>query len=197
MLRLVLAGLLGGVVFFMCGAVEHMVFQWVDSQIKRLPSETAMTEFVKGQQLQPGIYVFPDMPPAGTPADQKEKVYNETNERYKQGPNGLLVVGPTGQDMMDARVMGSEAATNVGMALIAAWILTLLAPGTNYYTRWLIVFLMGVAAWLSMDASYAIWYRFPWPFIRDQLLCAMFEWGVAGLVIAAIAKPEQPPAQVS
>jgi hypothetical protein len=192
MLRIILAGILGGVAFFICGAVEHMVFQWADRQMKRLPSEADLIEFVKAQKFEPGLYAFPDMP-HDTPAEQREKRYADVNERYKQGPNGLLIVGPTGQDMMDARVLGSEAAANVGMALIAAWILTLLAPGTNYCTRWAIVFLMGVAAWLSMDASYAIWYRFPWPFIRDQLFCAMFEWGVAGIVIAAIAKPKQPP----
>jgi hypothetical protein len=59
--RILLAGILGGVVFFICGAVEHMVFQWVDSQIKRLPSETDMVEFVKGQKLESGIYVYPNM----------------------------------------------------------------------------------------------------------------------------------------
>lgn len=189
MIRIVLAGVLGGAIIFVCGAVEHMVFQLTDRQFKRPPSEAALVEFVKSQKFEPGMYGFPDLP-HDTPKEQRDKLYEEVNKRYKEGPNGILLVGPTGEDMMGPRQLGFEAAANVAMALIAAWILSLLAPGANYYTRWLIVLLMGVAAWLSMDASYAIWYRFPWPFIRDQLLCALFEWGVAGLVIAAIAKPQ-------
>jgi hypothetical protein len=45
---------------------------------------------------------------------------------------------------------------------------------------------MAIFGWLSLSASFGIWYRFPWPFIRDDLLCAILEWCVAGAAIAGI-----------
>jgi hypothetical protein len=188
MIRVLVAGVLGGVVVFGCGFVEHMIFGWVGRAFSQFPSESAVAEFMKSQELKPGIYMFPQMPP-DMPKDQKDRIYEEINQRYKQGPNGMLVVGPTGEDMMGPQQLGFEAATNVVAALIAAWIVSMLAPSTIFPARWLVVLLMGAMAWFSISASYAIWYRFPWPFILDELYCALLEWGVAGLVITAIAKP--------
>lgn len=189
MIRILLAGILGGVVVFVCGAVEHMVFGWGGRTFSQLPSDTAAMDFAKSQDLKAGLYGFPQKP-ATVPKDQEEKIFNELNERYKQGPNGFLVIGPTGEDMMGPFQLGGEAATNIVAALIAAFIVSLLAPATPFPIRWFVVLLMGAMAWFSLSASYAIWYRFPWPFILDELYCALFEWGVAGLVIAAIAKPQ-------
>jgi hypothetical protein len=188
MVRILLAGILGGIVAFNCGYVEHMIFGLVERKMSPPPDEAALIEFLKSQNIKPGVYGFPDVP-RDTPSDQAEKVREEINERYKQGPNGLLFIGPTGEEMMSPRELAMEALSNMGVALIAAWIVSLLATGTQFVTRWLVVLLIGVASWLSIDASYGIWYRFPWPFLLDQLLCALFEWGVAGLLIAAIARP--------
>src|SRR5207244_1169150 len=79
-------------------------------------------------------------------------------------------------------------ASNIGCALIAAWIASLLTP-RSFALRWAVVLLMGVFGWLSISASHYLWYRFPGPFVRDELFAAIFEWGVAGLAIAAIVRP--------
>ncbi|MCI0682171.1 MAG: hypothetical protein L0Y71_08710 [Gemmataceae bacterium] len=185
MVRILLAGVLGGAVAFVCGAIEHMVFQWQGRTFKSLPDDAALMEFLKKEAPDAGIYAFPD--PAG--ADQDDKAYAELNERYKKGPNGILLIGPTGEDMMGPKQLGLEALSVILVALIAAWIVSLLAPGTDYLQRVGVVLLIGVAAWLSISVSHGIWYRFPDAYVRDELLCALFEWGVAGLVIAAIARP--------
>ena len=193
MVRILIAGVLGGAVAFTCGAIEHMVFQWQERTFKPLPNENALMEFLKKEVPDAGIYGFPEMP-KDTPKDQVDKVYKELNERYKKGPNGILIIGPTGEDMMGFKQLGLEALSVVLIALIAAWILSLLAPGVDFFQRWGVVLMIGVAAWLSISVSHGIWYRFPDAFVRDEFLCAIFEWGVAGLVIAAIVKPQ--PAQV-
>jgi hypothetical protein len=35
-------------------------------------------------------------------------------------------------------------------------------------------------------ASQGIWWQFPWPFIRDELLGVILEWCIGGAAIAAI-----------
>src|SRR4029453_6372739 len=186
MIRVLLAGVLGGVIVFVCGAVEHMVFRWGAREIKELPNTQNLVDALKTQQAEHGIYMFPGMA-KDMPKEQAEK---EFTERYKTGPNGMLIVGRTGEEPMGPQQLGFEALSNILAALIVAWVVSLLAPTTDFYSRWLVVLFLGLMAWLSLSASYAIWYRFPWPFIRDELFCALFEWGVAGLVIAAIVKPQ-------
>ena len=46
---------------------------------------------------------------------------------------------------------------------------------------------------LSIDASYHIWYRFPFEWARDELFCSLFEAAVGGLAIAAIVRPAKAP----
>jgi hypothetical protein len=187
MLRVILAGILGGVVVFFCGFVEHVVFKW--GQPTELPNEQGLIDAVKELNTPPNVYYFPRMGP-----DLPKDELAQAQQRYKQGPSGLLVIGRTGEEPLSGQRLGLEALSNVTAAFIAAWILAQLMPGTGFFQRWRIVLLLGVFAWLSVDASYGIWYAFSWSLIRDQLFCALFEWGVAGLAIAAIVKPA--PAEV-
>jgi hypothetical protein len=70
-----------------------------------------------------------------------------------------------------------------------AWVVSRFGPDRGFLARWLAVVLMGVAAWCSISASHAIWYRFHATFVRDELFAALLEGAVAGLVIAALVKP--------
>jgi hypothetical protein len=109
----------------------------------------------------------------------------------------LIVVAPTGEDMMGPKELGLELATNIGAALIAAWIISRTAPKMGFITRWIIVVLLGVFTWLSTSASFYIWYRFPMATILDGLYAALLEWALAGLVIALIVRPVTPAPEAS
>ncbi|HJS07483.1 MAG TPA: hypothetical protein VJ809_07470, partial [Pirellulales bacterium] len=142
---------------------------------------------IKGRKLKPGLYSFPEMPKEDAQIDMA-KAYAEVNERYKDGPAGLLLIAPTGEDMMGPKTLGLEWATNTGAAFLAAWIVSLFGTDVGFIRRWLAVVVIGLIAWLSIAASYGIWYRFPHDFVHDELYCALLEWAVAGLVIAAIVR---------
>jgi hypothetical protein len=187
MARIVLAGVVGGILAFAMGAVNHMVFSLQDRAMSNMADEAIFIDLLKGRHLKPGLYVFPGMPREVAKADQ-ERVYNELNEHYKAGPAGLLLIAPTGEDMMGPKQLGFELATDTLAAFIAAWIVSLMARDVAFIQRWGAVVCMGVFAWLSLTASYGIWYRFPHEFVHDELLCAVIEWGVAGAAIAAVVR---------
>lgn len=189
-IRVSVAGVVAGLLVFCTGAFEHMVLGWSGRTMSHLPSETAAVEFVRGQQLEPGIYGFPDHPAnlEELPAEEQERVMKDLEERYQAGPTGWIIIGPSGQDMMGAAQFGGEIASNIAGALIAAWIVSLIVP-RSFAVRWAAVALMGVFAWLSISASHYIWYRFPGLWVGDELFAALLEWSVAGLVIAAIVRP--------
>jgi hypothetical protein len=191
--RVIIAGVAAGVVVFIAGAMEHMALQWGDRAMKPLPKEAEVLDFIKSQNLTRGLYSFPEEKRDVAAAD-RDKAWDELNAKYKAGPNGLLLIGPTGEDMMGPVQLGGELTTNIIAALFAAWIVSLLRPDVGFRKRWLVVLLIGECAWLSQNASYGLWYRFPHELIHDELLCVLLEWSLAGLVIAKIVKPESSPA---
>jgi hypothetical protein len=163
-----------------------MVLKFQGRTLYNVPDSASFTEHLKARGLAPGIYVFPDMPTGEDSNDQAKMT--ALNERYKAGPSGMLLLAPTGEDMMGRKTLGLEWATNSAAAFLAAWIVSLFGADVGFVRRWLAVVVIGLIAWLSIAASYGIWYRFPHDFVHDELYCALLEWAVAGLVIAAIVR---------
>jgi len=185
--RIFLGGVVGGVLVFFVGALCHAGLELQSRTLRPLTAERAFIGQLKEQKLEPGIYSFPEMP-RDTPQEKQAEVDAELNARYKAGPAGLVVIAPTGQDRMTGETLLKEFVSNLLAALIVAWILSLMAVDAGYGQRFVAVVLMGVFAWFSLTASYGIWYRFPHDFVHDELYCALFEWGVAGLAMAAIVR---------
>jgi hypothetical protein len=167
-----------------------MFFGWSGRTLSRLQNQTAVREFLESQQLKPGWYGYPEMSEQFDTMTKEEQTaeWERVAELYKQGPAAYIIVPPAGEDMMSSRQLGLEALANFLSALLVAGILYL-ASVWNLWTRWLIAVAIGVVGWIEISASHHIWYRFPWSFTRDELLCVLFEWALAGLVIAAIVRP--------
>jgi hypothetical protein len=185
-LRILIASLVGGIVVFIVGAICHAGLKLQTRSFQNIPENTTFVEQLTERRLKPGFYVFPDMPTDEEMKDEAKK--KAINERYKAGPSGMLLVVRPGDDMMNMETLGKEVVSDIIGAFLAAWIVSLFDTDVGFGPRWLAVLLMGVFAWVSITASYGIWYRFPHDFVHDELYCALLEWGVAGLVIAAIVR---------
>src|SRR5687767_5950222 len=109
-LRILLAGLLGGAVIFVMGAVNHMAFQLGDRAVQNVPSEETMKSAITEQKMEHGIYRFPVLEEEMLKDEEGQRALNE---RYKAGPNGMLILGRTGEDMMTGRELGLEFGSNV------------------------------------------------------------------------------------
>jgi hypothetical protein len=122
-------------------------------------------------------------------ADEQAKEYERVNSFYQEGPAAYVIVAPTGEDMMGPMQLGSELAADIAAAFLVAAVVFNLSHGGTLIQRWLIVVALAVFAWLTLTASFSIWYRFPWSFSLDGLWGVLSEWGVAGLLIAALSRP--------
>jgi hypothetical protein len=195
MLRIIIAGVVGGVIVFCAGAFNHMALGLEGRAFQEFTKDDEVRAFITKHEIKPGLYRFPALPDgyAKLTGDEQKKAGEKWNDQYKIGPAGLMVIAPTGEDAMGPQQLIAEFVTNVLAALIAAWIVANSAAGCGFICRWAIVFSLGLFTWLSTSASFGIWYRFPHDFIHDGLFCSMIEWGAAGLAIAAIARPR--PAQ--
>jgi len=183
-IRILIAGLTGGVIVFVMGAINHMALGLQGRTFTNLPDEPRVTEALRS--LSPGIYPLPGHPKGGEASDPQ--FMEKYHTRYKAGPSGLIVIAPTGEVAMGPQQLGFEWATGTVAALIAAWVVSLAGTDVGYAKRWMAVLAMGVFAWFSLTASYGIWYRFPHDFVHDEFYCAVLEWGLAGLAIAAIVR---------
>ena len=114
--RILIAGLLGAVVLFVWGFVSWMFVGWHEATLSKLPDETVVLTYLREQVPEPGVYVFPYMP-----EDMSDDAAVAANEAlHKQGPVGLLSVGPGG-DAMPPTMMATGFGINLIVSLIAAW----------------------------------------------------------------------------
>ncbi len=189
--RILIAGILGGLAMFAGGAISHMFFEFESRQFARMNNESAVKDFITTQGFRSGMYDFPTVSADYDRMSQAEKDAdaNRLNSDFKQGPSGLLIIAPTGEDKMGLKQLGGELIANILAALLAAFITAHLSMAASFSRRWLLIVLMAPIAWLSLTLSFTLWYRFPIAFIQDGLFVGLIEWTLAGGVIAAIVQP--------
>jgi hypothetical protein len=184
--RIILGGGLGGLVVFVWGAVSHMVLGLTDKAFQPLPNEAAVMAAIAENVKEPGIYSFP----FGVEIGSGDEAANEAYEkRYMEGPNGILLRGRDGEKPMGARQLSLEYVACFGAALIASIVVAAMGTKRDLFTKVLVVTLLGAFAWLSQNASYWIWYRFPTSLEVPELIDAVVGWFLAGGVLAVVVRP--------
>jgi hypothetical protein len=185
--RIVLGGLLAGVVVFFWGAIAHMALPIGKIGIQQIPNEEAMLAAFRGSITAPGFYFFPWMDLSATSSKSEHEA---AHAKYNQGPTGILVIHPEGGDPMTPRQLGTELATNVVSALVAAFLLAHVA--SSYARRVLFVTFLGLFGFLIANVPDWNWYGFPTDFTLAQATEHIVGWFLAGLVLAAIVRPLTP-----
>lgn len=117
-LRVLIAGILGGIVLFNWGFVAHMVLPIGMMGIITAPNEPVLRNHLREHLPEPGVYMIPGMPAKPTPEQTKKH-----DEDYKTGPNGLLFVDPSGGDPSLPPHLIKEVVANILSALLAAALL--------------------------------------------------------------------------
>jgi hypothetical protein len=85
--------LLATIIVFVASSLIHMVLPYHRSDYKQLPDEDKLLGALRPAGLQKGLYVFPYC----THKDMKSPAIQE---KYKQGPVGMLTVFPSGPPAM-------------------------------------------------------------------------------------------------
>ena len=191
MVRIILAGLLGGAVLFGWGAVSRMVLGEVWHQGDTLPSEDRMVAALQTTGTESGIYFFPGRPDLkGLSPEEKEAGTAAWSERHRIGPIGLLVYRDPGYEPMDRMVFVRGFIINVVMALLAAWVLSMAASSIGgYMGRVVFVGLIGLftGVWAHMvDWN---WLSYPLRYSVEMTADTVIGSLLMGLVLAAIIKP--------
>ena len=188
MTRILLAGLLGGLVAFIWSAVVHMNPLTACLGLSTFnEKEDAVLAELRGHDLSPGLYFFPGMDMSKSMSKQQEAAWTA---KFKAGPSGLLLLQPKGGEPIEMRQLLTEFFSTALCALIAA---TILATTIGSVTcRAVMVAMTGLFGWLAISVSQRTWYHYPFSFIALDLIDQTVGWLLAGFVIAKLVKPIQP-----
>jgi hypothetical protein len=187
----VLAGVLGGIAFFLWSFVAHMFFGLGDIGVQEIPNEQAVVSAMKANVSGSGLYLFPGfgLPPDATHSQKMAAMNNEQwQTKLKAGPTGLLVYRASGGEPITGRQLITELVTNIIQILLAVLLLGQTRI-INFFGRWRFITIVGVVAAISTNISYWNWYGFPGNYTLAYICTIAMGFVVAGLVAAAIFKP--------
>ena len=187
--RVILAGIVGGILMFNWGFLTHMVLPFGELGVRKLPDEPSVFAPIRSTVKEPGFYVFPAMD-MNAPESEREACL----EKAKQGPIGVLIVKPQGSEIVLPKLLLNELATNMTSALLAALFLSQLRAGARYWTRVGLVTLLGLFALVTVDFPYWNWYSFPAEFVASEAVEHIVGWFLVGLALAAIVRAPLAPA---
>ena len=98
--RIIIGGLISGVVMFLWGAVSHMVLRLEESALKQFEpaSETPVLAAMQAGIKQSGVYFFPGMDESpNLSKEQKGAEQKKWLDKYAAGPRGLLIYRADGE----------------------------------------------------------------------------------------------------
>lgn len=181
-LRLLIAGVLAGVVAFFWGFFSHTVIGVGESSMKVIPNEAAVLSTMSGSIKESGFYFFPGsgMEAEKLPKDQQEAALKKWDEDYKTQPHGILILTqPSGTELPFAKNLSVQLATCILSGLLAAFLLSLAAPSLpSLLGRVLFVAVLGVFATIDIDVPYWNWYGFPTRYLVAQMIDSVVGWGL-------------------
>jgi hypothetical protein len=179
-MRIVVAGLLGGLVLFFWGFVSHTFLPLGEMGHETPKNEDAVLAVLKENLDEEGYYVVP-----GITAEQYEDpaAVAAWGDKTSANPYAFILYQPVGRNEaeMGPRLV-TELVTNLLSAILAAWVINL--AGVGFFRRVLMATSLGLFAWLVVSVPQWNWYRFPWDMTVGNLAMSVVGWFLAGLPMA-------------
>ena len=171
--RIVVAGVLAGLVVFVWGAISHMVLPIGHLGVALLLSQEAVLQVLRDNVKEKRIYYFPWY------EDEAEM-----QKAYASEPHGILALTPPEGPFSFPKALTMEALSNVVGGLFAAFLFAAAAPALAGWGKW-IAFgaVLGGFASMAIDFSYWNWYGFPSEYLAAALVDSVVGWTLAVLVI--------------
>jgi len=189
MKKLVLAGLLGGIVMSIWSIFSHQVIPVYRSSLQKFTNEEAVTRAILDNAPSSGTYYLPAIPEinSGMSEGDKAKIRQDYLDRSQRGPRlfGFVQIGDLGSLWLK---LAGEGLKNLVAALLFAWLALRLGIVSmkNFFASGIVV---GVVIVLSMTMSEWIWSSAGFGFVIGDAIDQVGGWLLAGLVIGKFLTP--------
>src|SRR5215472_4945257 len=127
-MRILLAGVLGGIAMFVWTSIAHMALPLGEAGINEIPNESAVLGAMHtslGDNA--GLYIFPGLG-VGKNASREEKneAMKQMQQRITANPSGILMYHPyhpPGRQFAFGKSLAVEFSTQVLQAILVIWLL--------------------------------------------------------------------------
>ncbi len=193
MKRIILSGILGGIVLTLWGVLSWMVLPLHKDTIKHIPEEDKIAAVLSETISKQGVYTLPYYS-QDLKGEEQELAMKLWEEKYKKGPIATIFYRPKGSDPMMMQEFISGFIINIISALLAAWFLSRsTAVSQSYFSR--VSFVASLAVFASV-AVYLVewnWMLVPFKYTTAMIVDLLAGWIFVGLVIGGIISRQEIP----
>jgi hypothetical protein len=184
-MKILLAGILGGIVMFIWTSIAHMASPLGEADIGEIPNESAVLSAMQSNiGDQTGLYIFPG-PGLGKNATRQEKneAMKHMGEKIATNPSGILMYHPPGRPLVLGKLLGVEFGTELLEAIMVVFLLAQTRIA-SFAGRVGFVLVAGILAAIATNVSYWNWYGFPCVYTASYMFIQIVGFFLAGIVAA-------------
>jgi hypothetical protein len=187
-MKILLTGILGGIVMFIWTSIAHMALPLGEAGIKEIPNERAVLDGMHSNiGEKSGFYLFPG-PGVGADATRQEKreAMKAALEKMASGPSGLLIYH-FARPFALGKSLGFEFVTEVIESILVVSLLaqTRIRGGGG---RVGFVFVAGILAAVTTNIPYWNWYGFPTVYTVSYMFIQLVGFLCVGIVAGLILR---------
>lgn len=182
-MRILLAGILGGLVMFAWTSIAHMALPLGEAGITEIPNESAVLNSMQSNiGDRAGLYIFPGLG-VGENASREEKsqAMKGMQQRIAANPSGVLMYHPPGRQFAFGKSLAIEFSTELLEAILVIWLLAQ-TQIARFGGRVAFVLLAGILAAIATNVSYWNWYGFPGLYTASYMLIEVIGFLLVGIV---------------
>jgi hypothetical protein len=192
-MRILLAGILGGIVMFVWTSMAHMALPLGEAGISEIPSESVVLSAMQstiGDKT--GLYIFPGLGVGkNATREEKNKAMKEMQQRIAANPSGLLMYHPPGRPFAFGKSLAVEFSTEVLQAILVIWLLAQTRIG-SFAGRVGFVLIAGILAAITTNVSYWNWYGFPGVYTASYILIEIVGFVLVGVAAGLVLRKRSP-----
>ena len=193
-MKILLAGVLGGIVMFIWTSIAHMALPLGEAGIREIPNESAALSTMQsniGENT--GLYIFPGLGVSKDASRQeKSEAMKHMSEKMAANPSGILMYHAPGRPFALGKSLGIEFGTELLESILVVFLLAQTRIG-SFPGRVGFVLVAGILAAISTNVSYWNWYGFPCVYTVSYMLIQIVGFLLVGIV-AALVLPKRTPA---
>lgn len=188
-MRILLAGILGGIVMFIWTSVAHMALPLGEVGISEIPNESVVLSAMQSNiGDSTGLYIFPGLG-VGKSASQQEKseAMKHMSEKIATNPSGILMYHAPARPFALGKSLGIEFGTELLESILVVFLLAQTRIG-SFAGRIGFVFVAGILTAITTNVSYWNWYGFPGGYTASYMLIQVVGFFLVGIVAAMVLR---------
>jgi hypothetical protein len=162
-MKILLAGVLGGIVMFVWTSIAHMALPLGEAGINEIPNESAVLSAMQSSiGDKTGLYIFPGLGVSkNATREEKNEAMKQMQQRIAANPSGILMYHPPGRQFAFGKSLAVEFSTEVLQAILVIWLLAQTRIG-SFGGRVGFVLMAGILAAITTNVFVLELVRFSW-----------------------------------